>query len=273
MLPLSAARAPVPCPADWSWWAKLGPEGRGKHCSHWQSLVWPQSLALWCPRPTGLGDLPPPQPQWLWEGASSSRGGGEVLNEGSGERLSPSGGWGCSAWAGIWALFFAQAPGIWLQPRYSLFWIPGCVFSRRRSLCDVCGSFCPAAAVSLTCIPVRGGCTCFTAYLNHAQVTWALSGLSRLCGHPRKREPSSAMCLQLRGKDRALGAASARPGAAGTHPQQQAGTSSPAGTLFPCQPHARRNPGCFSCLQTGNCPAQGILQGMVQAGVTVQLWH
>lgn len=122
------------------------------------------------------------------------------------------------------------------------------------------GPRCPAAALSLTCVPVLGGSTDFTVLFNHGQVTWAPSGLSWLCGHRSKRELGLAMSLQHQGKDRALGSALAWPGAAGTHrgvqschSQRRAGTSSPAGTLFPCQPHPRRNPGSWSCLETGNC--------------------
>lgn len=70
------------------------------------------------------------------------------------------------------------------------------------------GPRCPAAALSLTCIPVLGGSTDFTVLFNRGQVTWAPSGLSWLCGHRSKRELGLAMSLQQQGKDRALGSLS-----------------------------------------------------------------
>lgn len=127
------------------------------------------------------------------------------------------------------------------------------------------GPRCPAAALSLTCIPLLGGSTDFTVLFNRGQVTWAPSGLSWLCGHRSKRELGLAMSLQHQGKDRALGSALAWPGAAGTHRGVHSTRLAPPALQAPCSPASPIHTGTLAAGAVWKLGIvfQGILQGMV----------
>lgn len=147
VMPLSAARAPVPCPN----WSKLGTKGGEEPLLPLPGPGVAPVLGSVVLQAMGLGELPAAQPQGS---ASSSRGA-----EGFGERLSPSGdavlglGSGGILCLGSWDLALA-AVFLLLDPRMCFSW--------RRCLCGVCWPLCPAAASSLTCSPALGGSMDFT---------------------------------------------------------------------------------------------------------------
>lgn len=154
----------------------------------------------------------------------------------------------------------AWAPGMWLQLQCSLAGSQD-VFSPGEGSCVVCVG--PSAQLQ-PCLWEAPWISLF----HHDQVTWALSGLSWLRGHPRKE---LSLCLQQQGKDRALGPALAWPGAAGAHPGVQRASHSiglaPAALQAPraLPAPSMQEPWLLELSGSWNC----IAQGMAEAGAAV----